>query len=100
MRQHVERPDLDAKYPYPLLRYYRVRIVDADGNLCPDADDRVNVSVSGGGRFRGICNGDATSLEVFTEPTMKAFHGELVVAVEVTDRTVPVEVTVERGEGK
>ena len=88
------RPELDAKYPYPLLRYYRVRIVDADGNLCPDADSQVTVSVSGGGRFRGICNGDATSLEVFTKPTMKAFHGELSVVVEVTDPDLPVSVTV------
>ena len=97
IEEPVGRPDLDAKYPYPLLRYYRVRIVDADGNLCPDADDRVTVSVSGGGRFRGICNGDATSLEVFTKPTMKAFHGELSVVVEVTDPARPISVTVKRG---
>ena len=71
-----------------------MRIVDADGNLCPDADSQVTVSVSGGGRFRGICNGDATSLEVFTKPTMKAFHGELSVVVEVTDPDLPVSVTV------
>lgn len=94
------RPDLDAKYPYPLLRYYRVKIVDAHGNLCPDADDRLDVSVSGGGRFRGICNGDATSLEVFTKPTMKAFHGELVVTVEVTDQSRPVIVRAKKGKDK
>ena len=77
----VGRPDLDAAYPYPLLRYFRVKAVDAKGVLCPDCDLPVSVRVYGG-KFRGICNGDATSLEVFTEPRMRLFHGELVVTVE------------------
>ena len=74
-------PDLDATYPYPHLRYFRVKAVDAKGELCPDCDLPVSVRVSGG-KFRGICNGDATSLEVFTEPRMRLFHGELVVTAE------------------
>ena len=41
-----------------------------------------HVKVSGAAKFRGICNGDATSLETFTKPTMKVFNGELVVVVE------------------
>ena len=71
-----------AAQAMPDLGYFRVSVVDKDGNLCPDADNRINVRVSGPARFRGLCNGDATSLEVFTEPTMKAFHGELTVTVE------------------
>ena len=42
------------------------------------------MSVSGAGRFKGVCNGDQTSLEVFTNPTMKLFNGELVVGVQTT----------------
>ena len=75
------RPDLDAAYPYPRLRYFRVKAVDAKGELCPDCDLPAAVRVFGG-KFRGVCNGDATSLEVFTEPKMRLFHGELVVTVE------------------
>ena len=61
--------------------FITVRIVDKDGNLCPDADNQINVEVEGEGLFKGICNGDATSLESFTKPTMKAFHGLLSVGV-------------------
>ena len=66
----------------PELGWFRVRVVDRDGNLCPVASSRIDVEVSGAARFRGMCNGDATSLESFAEPTMAAFNGELVVTVE------------------
>lgn len=66
----------------PELAWFRIRVVDKDGNVCPQADSRIDVRVSGSARFWGICNGDATSLESFVQPTMKAFHGELVVTVE------------------
>ena len=49
--------------------------------VTPDCDLPVVVRVSGG-KFKGMCNGDATSLEVFTKPRMRLFHGELVVTAE------------------
>lgn len=64
------------------LVFVSVRILDKDGNLCPDADNQLSFKVSGAGRFKGVCNGDATSLESFVKPIMKAFHGELVVAIQ------------------
>ena len=64
------------------MTFITVNVVDKDGNLCPDADNQISVSVTGAARFRGICNGDATSLEVFTRPTMKAFHGQLVIGIQ------------------
>lgn len=69
----------------PSLAFYTVRVVDRDGNLCPDADNQLSFQVKGeSARFNSCCNGDATSLEVFTQPTMRAFHGQLVVVVEST----------------
>ena len=65
------------------LYYYVVSMKDKDGNLCPDADDEITFDVTGGAVFRAVCNGDATSLESFTKPTMKLFHGQLVLTVEV-----------------
>ena len=74
--------DTQAAADTPDLSFVTVRIVDKDGNLCPDAENRLQFSVSGAARFNSVCNGDATSTEVFTEPVMKAFHGELVVVLE------------------
>ncbi len=64
------------------MTFITVNILDANGNLVPDADQQLTVSVSGAAQFKGICNGDATSIEVFTQPTMKAFHGQLVIGIQ------------------
>ena len=64
------------------LLFVTAKIVDANGTLCPDAADDLSVSCGRGLRFKAICNGDATSLESFVEPHMKAFHGQLVAIFE------------------
>ena len=64
------------------LAYITVGLSDNKGTLIPDATDQLSFEVSGQGTFRAVCNGDATSLEVFTEPTMKLFAGQLVVVVQ------------------
>jgi len=64
------------------LSYITVSVVDKDGNLCPLADNQLNFDVTGAGKFKVVCNGDATSLEMFHFPTMKAFNGKLVVTVQ------------------
>ena len=63
------------------MAFYVVQAVDKDGNLCPEANHQIDVHVSGAADFKGICNGDPTSFEVFTQPTMKLFKGQLVVGV-------------------
>ena len=67
------------------LIFVTVSVVDKDGNLCPNADNQLNFEVSGAGKFKAVCNGDATSLELFHLPTMKAFSGKLVVIVQSTN---------------
>ena len=64
------------------MTFITVSILDKDGNLVPDASNQIDVSVTGAATFKGICNGDATSLEVFTKPTMKVFHGQLVIGIQ------------------
>lgn len=61
------------------LVFITVSLLDARGTLIPDANDQLVFEVSGAGSFKAVCNGDPTSLEVFTEPTMKLFAGQLVV---------------------
>lgn len=76
------------------LCYITVSLTDKDGTLCPDADDEVQVAVEGEGRFKAICNGDATSLEPFTTPRMHLFHGMLVLTVQSTEKAGKMTVSV------
>ncbi len=64
------------------LAFITVSMLDADGNECPLADDELTFEVSGAGSFKAACNGDATSLEPFTQPKMKLFSGKLVLIVQ------------------
>ncbi|MDO5482671.1 MAG: glycoside hydrolase family 2 TIM barrel-domain containing protein [Bacteroidaceae bacterium] len=69
------------------MTFITVNILDKEGNLVPDADQQITVSVTGAATFKGICNGDATSTEVFTKPTMKVFHGQLVIGIQSNGKT-------------
>ena len=64
------------------LAFITVSLLDKDGNECPLADDELTFEVTGAGIFKAACNGDATSLEPFTQPQMKLFSGKLVVVVQ------------------
>ena len=63
------------------MAFITVSLTDAEGNLIPQADDQLTFEVTGAGSFKAVCNGDATSLESFTQPTMRLFSGQLVVIV-------------------
>ena len=69
------------------LAFVTVSLVDKHGTLIPDAADQLTFEVTGAGRFQAACNGDATSLESFTQPTMKLFNGQLVVILRSAKRT-------------
>ena len=64
------------------LAFITVSLLDKDGNECPLADDELTFEITGAGTFKAACNGDATSLESFTQPQMKLFSGKLVVIVQ------------------
>ena len=83
--------DVWTQHDKPLLKadgddlaFVTVSLVDKNGTLIPDAADQLNFEVRGAGHYRAACNGDATSLEPFTEPTMKLFNGQLVVVVQAS----------------
>jgi beta-galactosidase len=67
------------------LAFVTVSLVDAKGTLVPNADDQLTFEVKGAGRFEAVCNGDATSLESFTQPTMRLFNGQLVAIIRSTN---------------
>ena len=76
------------------LVYITVTMLDEQGNPVPDADNELFFTVSGAGRFKAVCNGDPTSLESFTEPQMKLFHGKLVITLEGNNKKGNITLTV------
>lgn len=67
------------------LSFVTVEVVDKDGNLCPVAQNQLQFKVKGKGAYRASANGDPTSLEIFHQPTMKAFNGMLTTIVSSTE---------------
>jgi len=76
------------------LSYVTVTIVDKNGNPCPTASNQLQFKTKGVGKFRAVCNGDATSLEQFHSPVMKAFSGKVVVLVQSSNTDGNIELTV------
>jgi len=77
------------------LAFVTVSLTDKKGTLIPQAADQLKFEVTGAGSFRAACNGDATSLEPFTQPTMRLFNGQLVVVVQAAKKpgTLTLKVT-------
>ena len=76
------------------ISFVTVSVVDKDGIPCPTAANQLNFTVTGAGSYRAACNGDATSLELFHEPTMKLFSGKLVVLVQASKTPGDIALTV------
>lgn len=68
------------------MAFINVRVVDKNGNLCPDATNKITFSVKGAGQYEAVANGDPSSLESFQGKQMHAFHGQLTALVR-TDET-------------
>ncbi len=78
------------------LAFVTVALADNNGTMLPMADDPLEFFVEGAGSFKAVCNGDATSLEPFTEPRMKLFAGQLVVTVQAAHEAGTLRLTVRR----
>ena len=77
------------------MAFITISMTDKDGNHCPTADNQLTFEVTGNGKFQAACNGDATSLEPFTQPQMKLFSGKVVAVVRSTNEagTLTLKVT-------
>ena len=79
------------------LAFVTVSLLDKDGNECPLADDELTFEVKGAGTFKAACNGDATSLDSFTQPHMRLFSGKLVIVVQSKAQKGDIILTVKDG---
>ena len=73
------------------LAYITVRVVDKDGNLCPDDGSLVSFTATGAGKYRASANGDPTCLDLFHLPQMHAFSGQLTAIVQAGEKTGNIE---------
>ena len=69
---------LSVDYKGRDLTFITAEVVDKDGNLCPWADNQIHFK---GANVIATDNGCQTSMERFTSPTRKAFHGKCLVVV-------------------
>lgn len=67
------------------LAFVTVKVVDKDGNLCPDVQDIVKFKVKGKGWYRAGANGDPACLDLFHLPQMHLFNGMMTAIVQSTD---------------
>jgi beta-galactosidase len=57
------------------LSFVTAEILDADGNLVPDADVLINFEISGSGKIAGVGSGSPSDMSSFQQPRKKTWHG-------------------------
>jgi beta-galactosidase len=79
------------------LSFVTVEVVDKDGNLCPRAENLLFFEVSGAGKLKGVCNGNAIDQTSFGSNYMNSFNGKMVAIVESGSQTGEVVLSVSGG---
>ena len=57
------------------LSFVTIRVVDANGTICPNAEDNLTYSLEGPGAIAGLDDGDATNHQRFQGNEHQVFHG-------------------------
>ncbi len=68
------------------LSFITARILDAQGNIDPVADNELAFHIEGPGRLLGLCSGDPASHENPKAGRMKAFNGLLLAIIQSENR--------------
>jgi beta-galactosidase len=61
------------------LSYILVEAVDKDGNVCPLANNKIELSISGLGRIAGVGNGNPQSFDPFQANYVNLFYGKAMI---------------------
>ncbi len=69
------------------LCYLLVEAVDADGNLCPLADNLIDFKVDGPATIAGVGNGNPLSIEPYQADHRKLFFGKALLIVRMDEGT-------------
>ncbi len=72
------------------IAFVNVKVVDRNGNPCPTDGRMLSFKVSGAGAgYRAAANGNAADINIFHEPQMPLFNGQLTVLVQSTETAGP-----------
>ncbi|MET3501976.1 beta-galactosidase [Mucilaginibacter rubeus] len=75
------------------LSFITVKILDKDGNVVPDADNKVNFKIAGEGSIASVDNGDPVSHDPFKADYRKAFHGLALAIVQAKEKAGTITLT-------
>jgi beta-galactosidase len=75
------------------LSFVTVKILDKDGNIVPDADNKVNFKINGEGFIAGVDNGDPVNHDSFKVNYRKAFHGLALAIVQAKEKAGNITLT-------
>ena len=63
------------------LSFILIEAVDKEGNVCPLADQKIEIKVNGPGKIAGVGNGNPQSLDPFKSNSVDLFFGKAMVIV-------------------
>jgi len=69
-------------------------IIDKNGHIVPEANNRLNITIEGPAKLIGVENGDILDLEPHKVPTRKAFMGKVLALIQTTDIGGDISITV------
>ncbi|OUP48818.1 sugar-binding domain-containing protein [Lachnoclostridium sp. An181] len=75
------------------LAYITVDVTDEEGNIVPDAANRVKFTVEGEGKLVGVDNGKQSDHESYLLDNRCAFSGKVLAIVQATDKAGDIKVT-------
>ena len=70
-----------------------VKVVDSQGRMHPDADNKIAFEIQGEGKLIGVDNGDMGNQEGYKGKQKTAFHGMCLAIVQSTANTGQIRVT-------
>lgn len=75
------------------MSFVTVKVLDKDGNIIPNAEDKINFKINGPGFIAGVDNGDPVSHAPFKASWRKAFHGLALAVIQSSGKAGVVSLT-------
>lgn len=64
------------------LSYILIEVIDKKGNICPLANNKIDIKLNGAGKIAGIGNGNPQSMTSFQSNSINLFYGKAMLIVQ------------------